>query len=256
MIVGIVVGATAFFYRVEVFAFLLAPANGKLSPFDGLPVFFEPLGALSATFGISTRAFLVGFFPTALYGVYRMLAPVLPAKHKRVYRIFTPLSIAFFVGGAAFAYYVVMGRMVAFLLQFSEDVAVPLIALDAYLGLLFRMVFSLGLIFQIPLIMFLLTKTGAVGYQRFRRSRRVVIAFASILAALITPTFDLFSWSLMAVPIYVVYEFGLLLSWLARPEEGNYMYLKSIGFAVVWVLRRPAVACTNTRMTLRRHGLG
>lgn len=171
-------------------------------------------------------------YPVGMYSIYTLLRPILPSRYRRVFIIFAPASFLFFMGGAAFTYYVMMPVMLRFLLNFSEGVAVPLIEVERYLDLLFDMAFWLGVIFQVPLVMFLLTKFNIVSYQRFRKSRRLVSIFAVILAIVVTPTFDGVTMLMMAVPIYVVYEFGLFLAWLAHPERGNYMFIKSAWSAV------------------------
>jgi sec-independent protein translocase protein TatC len=227
--------ATAFFYREPVFAWLLVPAGGRLTPFeDGLPIFTNPIGALSATFGVASRAGLVTAWPVAVYAFYTLFTPVLPKRYRRMYKIFTPASALFFLAGAAFAYYVIMPRLMEFLLgpTFTEGIATPLIAIDEYLGLLFNMAFWMGVIFQIPLAMFLLSKLQIISYRRMRRIRRWFAVFAIIFSIIITPTFDSVTMLMMAIPMYLVYEFGLFLAWAARPEEGNYMWLRSLGHAI------------------------
>lgn len=250
MVLGIGTGST-FFFREEVFRWLLIPAGGKLSPFPGgLPVFTDPTGALSATFSVAFRGGMIVAYPVAAYSIYTLLRPMLPSRYRRVFIIFAPASYIFFFGGAAFAYYVMMPVMLGFLLNFSEGVAVPLIGVGEYLDLLFSMAFWFGVIFQIPLAMFLLTKMGIISYHRFRTSRRIVSIFAIILSIVVTPTFDGVTMLMMAGPIYVVYEFGLFLSWLAHPEGGNYMFIKTISNAVAWVYRKvKAVVLAPWRVT-------
>jgi len=222
---------TTFFFKQDVLQWLMIPADGRLSPFpDGLPVFMQPTGALTATFGVASKGGLVTAVPVLIYSLYTLFARALPKKLRigRVVASICLILLAFFLLGAAFAYYVVIPRMLDFLLGFGEGIAVPLISIEEYLGLLFNMVFWFGVIFQLPVAMFLLAKLDIMGYQQLRRIRRAVSIFAIILSIIITPTFDGFSMALMAVPIYVMYEVGLFCAWLAKPEAGNYMFLKSL----------------------------
>lgn len=239
---GIVTG-TAFLYRQQVFGWLLVPADGRLSPFPGgLPVFSDPVDALRAVFGVAAKVGLIAVYPFALYNIYTLFRPVLPPRYRRVFLIFAPASYICFLGGAAFVYYVMMPVMLSFLLngRFTEGIAVPLIDVGKYLDLLFTMAFWFGAIFQIPLVMFVLSKwnIAGFGYQRFRRLRRRVGIFAVILSIVVTPTFDGATMAMMAAPIYLLYEFGLFLSWAARPSDGNYLFIKSIGRAIRWVYRK------------------
>lgn len=87
------------------------------------------------------------------------------------------------------------------------------------MSLVTALLFWLGVIFEVPLIMFLLTKLRLVRYEKFRRLSRYVPATAFILSAVITPTFDVINQTMVAVPIILLFWVGLGLSWLARPKE-------------------------------------
>ena len=86
--------------------------------------------------------------------------------------------------------------------------------------------------------MFLLAKMRIVSYLRLRGLRKYVPVSAFILSAIITPTFDVVNQTLLAVPIIVLYEIGLFLSWIAWPEEGDYMFVKKIRAGIGWTLRK------------------
>jgi sec-independent protein translocase protein TatC len=139
-----------------------------------------------------------------------------------------PATVACFLLGAAFGYWVLLPNGLKFLLNFGTGVAVPLIVLDQYISLLTAMLMWLGIIFELPIAMFLLAKLRIVSYLRLRRLRRYVPVAAFILSAIITPTMDVFNATLMAVPMIALYEVGLFVSWLANTEEGDYMFVKKI----------------------------
>ena len=151
--------------------------------------------------------------------------------------IFMPATVACFLLGAAFGYWVLLPNGLKFLLNFGTGVAVPLIVLDQYISLLTAMIFWLGVIFELPIAMFLLAKLRIVSYLRLRRLRRYVPVAAFILSAIITPTMDVFNATLMAVPMIALYEVGLFVSWLANTEEGDYMFVKKIRAGLAKVLR-------------------
>jgi sec-independent protein translocase protein TatC len=125
-----------------------------------------------------------------------------------------------------------------FLLNFGTDIAVPVIVISDYIDLLTAMMLWLGVIFEIPIAMFLLAKLRIISYLRFRRLRRYVPISAFVLSAILTPTFDVINQTLLALPIIVLYEVGLFVSWLAWPEEGDYMFVKKIRSLVARALRR------------------
>jgi sec-independent protein translocase protein TatC len=97
------------------------------------------------------------------------------------------------------------------------------------------MMFWLGVVFEIPVVMYLLAKAGIVSYKRMTNLRKFVPVSAFILSAIITPTFDAFNQTLVAVPIILLYELGLFVAWFAHPDRGNYLWLASIGRGIRWV---------------------
>lgn len=230
-------GAT-WYFREDIFLFLLKPAGGSLSPFeDGLPVFTAPTDMMGATIHLAMKGGAAAALPVVVAGVYTLIRPIVPSEQRRFIALFFPASALCFAGGAAFAYYVMLPTGLKFLLHFGDGIAVPLITITAYMELLTAMIFWLGIVFQLPLAMYLLAKTRIVSYSRMRRLRKFVPVAAFILSAIITPTFDVINQTMLAVPIIVLYEVGLFLAWLARPEKGDYMGIKKIKSAVGRILR-------------------
>ncbi len=222
---GIAFGAT-FWYREAVFAWLLAPADGQLSPFPGgPPVFTAVQDMFSITVWIAIRAGLIAALPVLIVGFYTLVSPMLPPSQRWTLRIFLPAPFVLFLTGAAFVYYVMLPVGLRFLLHFGSGVAVPLITLRQYLDLLTALMVALGIVFELPLLMFGLTKLRIVSYQKFKSLRKFVPFAALILGVILTPGTDLVSMALVAAPITLLYEAGLLLAWLARPEQGDYLWL-------------------------------
>ena len=247
---GLAFGAT-FWYRKAVYAFLLAPADGQLSPFGGAPVFTAVQDMFGITVWIAMRAGILAALPVATYGAYSLVSPILSPSQRWTLRIFLPAPLVLFLAGAAFVYYVMLPVGLKFLLHFGEGVAVPLITLRQYLDLLTALMVALGIVFELPLMMFLLAKIKIVPYRKFKRLRKFVPFIALILGVLLTPGTDLISMVLVAAPITVLYEFGLFLAWLAHPEAGNYMWLRSIWSAVTSPARLTRWAYRKVRRNVR-----
>lgn len=217
------VGAsTTGYFREAVFAFLFAPAKGNLSPYGGLPIYTGPVEMMSATIHLAIMGGLVAAFPVATISVYQLVSPLLSRKRRRFAVLFLPALFVCYLGGAAFAYFVMLPVGLTFLLHFGAGIAVPLISITEYMGLVTAMLFWLGVVFELPPAMFLLTKLRLVRYERFRRIRRYVPGAAFILSAIITPTPDIVNSTMVAVPIILLFEVGLFLSRLARPKEKGY----------------------------------
>jgi len=220
-------GAT-FYWSAGVFTFLLAPAEGLLSPHDGLPVFNSPVDMFGATIGLAMKGGQVIALPVLTVGLFSMLKPAIPSRFWWVLITFTSLVVGFFLTGISFVYYVMMPISLNFLLTFGDDVAVPVILLDQYMALLTSLMLWVGFIFELPIVMYLLAKFRVVSYQRARRVRKYVPFVSLILAALITPSLDGLLTMLVAIPMYLLYEVGLFTAWLAHPEEGNYLWVKTV----------------------------
>ena len=230
-------GAT-WYFREAVFGFLLAPAGDNLSPFDGQPIFTSPTAMMGATIQLAVRGGVIVALPVIVVSVYTLFSSLVPPQQRRFLVIFFPATVLSFLLGASFAYFIMLPTGLKFLLNFGTGVAVPVIVLSEYIDLLSAMIFWLGVVFELPITMYLLAKMRIVSYLRLRGLRKYVPVSAFILSAIITPTFDVINQTLLALPIIVLYEVGLFLSWMAWPEQGDYLFVKKIRSGIGWVLRK------------------
>lgn len=147
--------------------------------------------------------------PGILYELWKFIgAGLYPHEQKYVVTIL-PFSVLLFVVGGGFGYFVMIPVGLEFLASWGvEDVELSF-TLGSYIGLFFTLTLILGLVFQTPLVMIFLAKIGVVDVNGFRKARRVAIFVGVILAVILTPP-DPFSWSLMAVPMILLYEVGIL----------------------------------------------
>ena len=169
---------------------------------------------------------LVGFaaaFPIVLYQVIAFVRPGLKGNERRTLYLLIPGGTILFVAGAAFAYYVAIPPAIHFLLQFGGEIALVTPRLSSYVSLVSTLMIWMGLIFEIPIAMYLLAKLGILRPQALSKQRRWVILFAFVIAAIVTPTVDPFTQALVAGPIIVLFELGLLLTKLAvrAPKSEN-----------------------------------
>ncbi len=201
------------FYR-QVIEFLSRPAY-DLETGSGLDlVFIEVTELLTTAVKVSFVAGFVLALPVILHQVIMFVAPGLTGRERRYLFLFMPAALMAFAAGVAFAYYVLTPPALRFLLGFS-DVATPLIRISNFVNLMVRLLFWMGVAFETPLIMYMLAQLGIVSAQRLSRFRRYWVVIAFILAAIITPTFDPVNQALVAGPLLVLYEIGVLLARLA-----------------------------------------
>jgi sec-independent protein translocase protein TatC len=228
------------YFRVTIFNWLIAPAGGNLSPHAGLPIYTSPTEILSVTIRLSLTGGVVLAIPVLVLTIFYLVSPLISRHERRLVALFLPAILAAFLAGVSFAYFVMLPVGIAFLLHFGEGVAVPTIRISEYLNLVITMIFWLGIIFELPLAMMLLARLRLVSYQRFKRVRKFVPPVAIILSAIITPTFDIVNQLMVAIPIILLYEVGLALSWLAQPGKGR-LVIRRIKALLVGILRRLAV---------------
>jgi Tat protein translocase TatC len=150
--------------------------------------------------------------PVLLFEIWRFVAAGLYLHERRVVLRVLPWSLLLFFVGLAFGYFVLAELSVRFLVGYgSFEHVVPQVTVASYLGLLFFLLLVMGLVFQIPLFMTVLTSVGIAGPDFFRAKRRHFILAIFVVAAIITPP-DYISQLLVAGPMLVLFEIGIWLS--------------------------------------------
>ena len=182
-------------------------------------IFTEVTELLSTSFKVSILGGFVLAFPIVAYQILRFVAPGLSTKEKIYLFTMLPFSVLFFGLGVAFAYYILTPSALHFLLTFGTEVATPFIKVSNIVGLMIRLLFWMGICFQMPVIIFLLAKIGLVTYKGLSRFRKYWLVLSFVLAAIITPTFDPINQLIVAVPLMVLYEFGALLALLTGRKK-------------------------------------
>ena len=230
----------AWWFRVTVFGWLIAPADGMLSPHEGLPIYTGPTEILGVTISLAWKSGVVTATPAILILAYRLVSPLLKPHERRYLTLFMPASVLCFLAGASFAYFLLLPAAMGFFLSFGEGFAIPMIRISEYLSIAISMIWWIGLIFELPLAMFMLAKLGVISHGGFGKIRKYVGPTAGIFGALLSPGMDMVTALLIGIPIWVLFEAGLMAAWLASPENGDLM-LRRIKSLAVGILRRVAV---------------
>ena len=214
-VIAILAGsAVSFAFYKQIIEILSRPAH-NLETGTGIElVFIEITELLTTAVKVSFVAGFILALPVILYQFVMFVAPGLTGRERRYLYAFMPSAFVAFVAGVAFAYYVLTPPALKFLLGFS-DVATPLIRISNFVNLMIRLLFWMGVAFETPLIMYMLAQLGIVSAQQLSRFRRYWVVVAFILAAIITPTFDPVNQALVAGPLLVLYELGVLLARVA-----------------------------------------
>jgi len=154
-------------------------------------------------------AAVLTLMPLYLTVLWRLLALPFALRPRERFG-FTLATCLLFYTGAGFCGLVTLPYGIAFLLGFGSETLVPIISVNRFVGFVTLFVVAFGVIFQLPVFMIFCGKAGLFSRQRFAAGRRYAVLIISILAAVLTPTPDVVNMALMGVPLYLLYEIGIL----------------------------------------------
>ncbi|MCM8779262.1 MAG: twin-arginine translocase subunit TatC [Candidatus Omnitrophica bacterium] len=202
----------SFSFAPRLLRILKLPAEGLIEKL----AFFSPQEAFLVYLRI---AFFAGIFfslPVILYQAWAFILPALDERVRRWGTSFIIFGSFFFISGCLFAYFILIPPALRFLLNFGKEELQAVISASRYISFVVSLILASGLVFQMPLLSFILTKVGVVNPNFLRRRYRYAIVFVFIIAAIITPTVDIFNLLLLALPMIFLYEVSIWISWLAK----------------------------------------
>ena len=164
-------------------------------------------------------AFIVAL-PVVLYQAWAFVAPGLYKHEQRLALPLIASSTLLFILGMAFCYFVVFGTVFHFIANFAPESITPAPDIEAYVSFVITMFIAFGLTFEVPIAVILLVKTGVVTVKKLRDARGYVIVGAFIIAAVVTPP-DVVSQFMLAVPLCVLFEVGVLIAALLQKKEAQ-----------------------------------
>jgi sec-independent protein translocase protein TatC len=207
----------ASFYPITgwVLNWLKKPAEGRVENFN--LVFTQPLEYWSTFFSVALMVGLAMSMPVIVYQILAFVGPGLTRQEKKwVYPIVLGASVMFLIG-CLFAYYVEAPPALNFLLD-GGDIAEPFISVKSYVSFMTRLMMVTGIVFELPLVVMGLAKIGVVRSGTLLRFWRYAFVGSFVASAIVTPSIDPITQSLVALPMVVLYFFGIL---LAKLVESN-----------------------------------
>ncbi len=198
----------AFIFARYIFDFLIDPAPDDISL-----IYIEMTGMIATYFKVALMGGVVLAMPVLVYQGIMFVSPALTRREKKYIYLALPWIMLMFLGGFAFAYFVLVPPATNFLLTFASDIARPEIKIDNYISIVTRFLVAIGIAFETPVIITFLARLGIVKPQWLASKRRWAVVVAFIIAAIITPTFDPINQSLVAIPLVILYEMSI---WLAK----------------------------------------
>jgi sec-independent protein translocase protein TatC len=170
--------------------------------------------ALTEAFWVQMKvAVLVGLFiaaPAILWQIWAFVSPGLHAHERKYAAPFVIIGSLLFIGGGAFSLKIVTPYAIHFLLSYSRPGLQPMISIGSYVDFLLKFTVAFGLVFELPLAITLLARMGVVTPAVLAKNRKYAILGAFVAAAILTPTPDAFNQALMAGPLIILYEVGIV----------------------------------------------
>jgi len=208
-----VCSSVAYYYVDQIRFFITSPVGEQL-----VLVFVSLPEAFLTDVKIAIITGLFASLPIIFQQLWSFVVPGL-SKRERIGLFFLVTgSIVFFTLGAAFAFCVILPFSVRFFLEFSATDLQPMITFSGYVSFATRILLAFGVIFQLPLVVFILAKLGIISDQFLSRNRKNAIVPVFLIAAFLTPP-DVISQVLLAVPLLALYEFSILMAKLAGKKK-------------------------------------
>lgn len=212
-----------FYYSENILGVILLPMNATISFQSTAPFFhFVPnkttqslyFTALTEPFmshlkiGIISGIILV--IPALLLQVWKFIAPGLLPRERKYAGQFVFFSTLFFAVGLLFCFFVLLPLAIPFLVAYKTEHLNAIIKIGDYIDFTLKFLLASGAVFELPLVMVLLGRMGLLHTEVLTGFRKYAFLVAFIIGGLLTPTPDVFNMTLMSLPIYLLYEFGIL----------------------------------------------
>lgn len=204
-------GIVSFIFAKDIIQLLLKIADLKVY-YLALPEVFLTTVELAFYGGI--------FFalPAIIYLIWHEIKDIINTKP--LYScLFILSAIALFYGGSLFCYLFVLPSGIKFLIGYEGGAIKAMISVERFVSFCIAMIFAFAVTFEIPIIMLVLSKAGIVTSRVLSKTRRYAMLFITIAAALITPTPDVYNMMLLGVPMYILYEAGILLMKMVEKKD-------------------------------------
>jgi sec-independent protein translocase protein TatC len=176
-------------------------------------VFLAPAEAFWMNIKVAFVAGLMSALPVIFHQLWKFISPGLLHKEKKYVVPFILLATSLFLIGAAFCFFIVLPFAMGFLLTYKVgDFLSPMLSVGNYVDFCLKFILAFGAVFELPVAIIFFTRMGIVTPKTLAKNRKYAILLAFVVAAILTPTPDIFNQTLMAVPMIVLYEVGIILS--------------------------------------------
>lgn len=227
LIIVAIVGAVFFgacFYFVDIFhLWLLEPLPKNLATLT----YITPTEPFFVDMKVSFMGSMFISMPVILYHVWEFISPGLKVKEKKITAMFVFFGTVFFLMGGIFCYFLVLPLGLKFLLKYGNQYWTMQVTIGFYFSFVVKLILAFAFAFQTPLLMVLLTKFGVASTVKMRMYRKWAFMSTFAIAAVLTPP-DIITQVLLAFPLYGLYEFGVIVSYLFEDPKNREAVMKQI----------------------------
>ena len=222
-LIAIAIGACAGFYISQyVIGWITKPMQKALAEAHLEPklIYTHPAGYLNLVLTLGIYIGIVLASPVVLHQIWLFVAPALYKHERKAVVGFLSSTVLLFLAGIAFGYFIVLPYTLRFLVSFQGPV-VPMISINEYFDLILIVLLGLGIVFELPILIFFLSLFGIVTPRFLWRHFRYAILIISIVAAVVTPTPDAMTMLVFMAPMVGLYFVGILVSWVVTRRRAR-----------------------------------
>ncbi|MCK9279122.1 MAG: twin-arginine translocase subunit TatC [Melioribacteraceae bacterium] len=211
---GILIGTIIAWIFIDflVDGLLLRPAREAKINLQNL----KPFGQLFLYFQVAIAAGLILSIPNVFYQLWNFISPALKSNEKKYVTTIVVFSTFCFIVGIVFAYFVMLPLTLQFAAQFGSSTIENNFAVDEYMSIIMSVLLGAGLVFELPMLSFFLSKIGILTPKLMRKYRRHSIVVIFVASAILTPGTDPVSQLLLAIPLFILYEISIFVSKLSQ----------------------------------------
>jgi sec-independent protein translocase protein TatC len=224
VLIAVAIGfGISFSFSEDLLGILLLPMNMKIGLQAAFPyVTFTPNTEIQQLYFTTLTepfmshlkiAFVAGLIlsvPVILFQIWKFISPGLMPRERRYSGYFVVFSTLFFAIGVLFCFFLLLPFAVPFLMGYKTEHLKAIVTIGQYIDFTLKFLLGAGAVFELPLVIILLSRMGIINPSGLAKFRKFAFLISFILGAILTPTPDVFNMTLMSLPIYFLYELGLL----------------------------------------------
>ncbi|HML98023.1 MAG TPA: twin-arginine translocase subunit TatC [Tepidiformaceae bacterium] len=213
----VITTVVCFLFWETILGWLLAPARERIEDFRVSS--FSPTDRISIIVKIGLYGGLILASPVIIYELLAFIVPGLTPKEKRLLLPGIAGTVVFLAGGMAFAYWVILPASLGFLLELGSTEIQNVTGVKQYVDFVVRIVFWVGIAFELPMVLALAARLGLVRARQLLGFWRYAVIVIFIIAAVVTPTPDPITQTMVAGPLFLLYFVGIVFAWLVQPKR-------------------------------------